>query len=629
MTAFSLKSLCRLCSVLVVAVSAAQAAEDVWAKYASENFVLYTASSQGKAETVLRHLERVRRAYALMLDAKLGGEDPVNVLLFRSQKEYLDYTATKTSVGYYTQALGRDFIVIADFNAQVEQLLNHEYFHLYSRSKGFEWPTWAHEGFADYFSTLKFGDKTLDVGYPIDNHMRYLNSTGRKLNAESLFAMDREQRTEAGQQEVSDLYAMSWTLAHFIMSDAEMQPRRDQMITALQKHENSAAAFQEVYGWDLKKVDDQLRAYTQRSTMNYTRIGVEEGQLTFDAPVAAAELKKWEAPLLLADVKANARKFDEAEKEYLRLSELYPEVPNVDDSRAALFMRKGQRESAAPLFRAAVSKGSTNPATYRFLAVNDCSNSPTPECLDLTGKAVELSPDVNELKFLRLSLLNQADRFVPALLLAKKVRKIKSEEAPRFFYLVAYAHYRLNQADEAKKAIEMALQHAVDPDDLFRVQQLKAAIEQPQMTMVAVPVTDNGPPVLSRPRTEVREEGLGEGSPNSDLGAGEVESVAQLLVNRLIAGGTTLIEAQLKDLDCSAAPPALTVQTEAGTMKILIDNPSSISIIRDGVVAEDYQFTCGAQSGESIRVGYSGTADGAPGIFLRLLQFGEIRSESR
>lgn len=621
MTTFSLKSLYRLGSLLVGLASTTQAADDVWAKYASENFVLYTASSQGKAETVLQHLERVRAAYALMLDAKLGDEDPVNVLLFKSQKEYLDYASIKTSAAYYTQALGRDFIVISDFNAHVEQVLNHEYFHLYARSKGFEWPTWANEGFADYFSTLKFGDKTLDVGYPIANHMRYLNSTGRKLNAESLFAMDPTQRTEAGQQEVSDLYAMSWTLAHFIMSDAEMLPRRDQMIRALQKHENSAAAFQEVYGWDLKRVDDQLRGYIQRSSMNYTRISVEKDQVTFDAPVSVAELKEWEAPLLLADVQANARKFDEAEKEYLRLSELYPDVPNVDDSRAALFMSKGERESAAPVFRAAVSKGSTNPMTYQFLAFSDCSRSTTPECLDLTNKAIELAPDVKELKFLRINLLNQAEQFVPALLLANKVAKVTAGEAPRFFYLVAYAHYRLNQTDEAKKAIETALRHAVAPDDLFRVQQLKAAIEQPQMTMVAVPVTDSGPPVLSRPRTEPREEGLGDGSPNS---AGEAESVAQRVVNRVTAGGATLTEAQLKDLDCSSAAPVLTVETEAGTMKIQIDNPSFVQIIRDGIVAEDYQFTCGAQSGETIRVGYSSSADGAPGVFLRLLQFGEI-----
>lgn len=625
MPVFSLKSLGWLCSLLAVLAPAAQAAEDVWVKYASENFVLYTASSQGKAEKALQHLERVRRAYALMLDVELGGENPVNVLLFKNQKEYLDYTSTKTSVGYYTQALGRDFIVIADFNELVEQVLNHEYFHLYSRHKEFNWPTWAHEGFADYFSTLKLGDKTLDVGYPIGNHMRYLRDTGRKLNAESLFAMSREQRHDAGQREVSDLYAMSWTLVHFIMSDPELQSRRDQMIAVLQQHENSAAAFEKVYGWDLKKVDDQLRSYVQRSTMNYTRMEVERGLLTFDAPVAKAELKEWEAPLLLADVKANVRKFDEAEKEYLRLSENYPEAPDIDDSRALLLMRRGQRESAAPLLRAAVAKGSTNPNTYQYLAFSECYRSATPECLDLTARAVELSPDDNRLKFLRIGLLNQADQFIQALLLAKKVGRVTAEEAPQFFYQAAYAHYRLGQADEAKKSIDMGLQHAVSPDDVSRLEELRAAIDQPQMARVAVPATDGGRPILSRTTaSEPGEEGRRTGTPRSRASAPSVESIAQRQVNALISQGATVTEAQLKNLDCSTIPPALTAQTEAGTMKILIDDPSSVVIIRDGGVAEDYQFNCGTQSGESIRVGYSSSSDGAPGVFLRLLQFAEI-----
>lgn len=621
MTVFSLQSLCRLCSLLVVLAPAAQAAEDIWVKYASENFVIYTASSSAKAEKVLRHLERVRRAYALMLDAELGGESPVNVLLFRSQKEYLEFAPTKTSNGFYTQALGRDFIGIADFNEYVERTLNHEYFHLYARHKGFDWPTWANEGFADYFSTLKLGERTLDVGYPIENHMRYLNNTGRKLNAESLFAMSSEQRHVAGTREVSDLYAMGWTLVHFIMSDSDLATRRGDMLAALQQHDDSGDAFEQVYGWDLNKVDDQLRSYIQRSTMNYTRIEVEKGQLTFDAPVAVAELKEWEAPLLLADLKANARKYDEAEKDYLRLSELYPDAPDIDDSRALLLRRRGQREGMGPLLRAAVAKGSTNPSTYQFLVYSDCQNSATAECLELTRKAVELSPDDNALKFIRINLLNQADEFLQALLLANKVRKVAAEDAPQLFYQAAYSHYRLGETEQAKQAIDRALQHVVSPSDRLTLEGLKEAIERPQPASRALAVTDGGQPILTRRKAPA--------PPPSRTSAPSVVSVAQRQVNSLVSQGVTLAEAQLKNLDCATAPPALSVDTEAGTMRILIDDPASVAIIRDGAVAVDFQFTCGAQSGENIRVGYSSSSDGSPGVFLRLLQFGEIQRESR
>lgn len=635
MTAYSLKSLSCLCGLLVLLAPAAKAADDVWAKYASENFVIYTASSQGKAEKVLQHLERVRRAYAYMLDVELGGEQPVNVLLFKNQKEYLDYAPTKTSVGYYTQALGQDFIVIADFNDSVERVLNHEYFHLYARHQKFNWPTWAHEGFADYFSTLRLTNKTLEVGHPIEDHMRYLANTSRKLNTESLFAMSSEERHVAGQREVSDLYAMSWALIHFIFSDPERLPA---MIRALQLHDDSAVSFQQIYGWTVKDVDNQLKAYLGRPTMGFRRQELEEGQLTFEAPVSPAELAEWEAPLLLADVMANLRKFDEAEKEYLRLAAIYPDAPDIDDSRAQLLLRKGEREGAAPLLRAAVAKGSANPNTYKFLVFSECNGSAKPECLDLTRKAVELSPDDKQLKFFRISLLNQADQFVQALLLANQVGKITSEEAPLFFFQAAYAQYRLGKMDDAKKSIAMGLQHAVSPVDRTRLEQLSAAIDQPRMSMVTVPmpVTDGGPPVLRRPAAPAPEdetqtpeefqaaEEQSAQTLRSRASAPPVESVAQRLVNSLISEGATLSVAQLTNLDCSAAPPALSVQTELGAMKILIDAPSLVSIVRDGRIVDDYQFTCGTQSGETIRVGYVGSSDGAPGVFLRLLQFGEI-----
>lgn len=268
--------------------------------------------------------------------------------------------------------------------------------------------------------------------------------------------------------------------------------------------------------------------------------------------------------------------------------------------------------------------GSANPNTYKFLVFNECAGTATPECLELARKAVELSPDDKQLKFFHIGLLNRADQFVQALLMANKVGKITPEEAPQFFYQAAYAQYRLGKMDDAKKSIAMGILHAVSPVDRTRLEQLSAAIDRPQMSRAAVPmpVTDGAPPVLRRPAAPEPEDQAQ--ALRSRVSAPPVESVAQRLVNSLISEGATLSVAQLTNLDCSAAPPALSVQTELGGMKILIDAPSSVSIVRDGRIVDDYQFTCGTQSGETIRVGYVGSSDGAPGVFLRLLQFGEI-----
>lgn len=634
MAAFSLKSLCCFFAALGLMTGPASAADDVWAKYASENFVIYTASGAGKAQRVLQHLERVRRAYAYMLNAELSGEQPVNVLLFRNQKEYLDYAPTKTSVGYYTQALGQDFIVIADFNENVETVLNHEYFHLYARHQKFNWPTWANEGFADYFSTLRLSKKTLEVGHPIDNHMRYLLNTSRKLNAESLFAMGSEERHVAGQRVVSDLYAMSWALVHFIFSDAQHLPA---MLEALQLNDDSAIAFRQVYGWGVKDVDNALKEYLGRRTMGFRRQEMEEGQLTFDAEVATAELEEWEAPLLLADVMTNVRKYDEAEQEYLWLAALYPDAPDIDDSRAQLLMRKGDREGALPLLQSAIAKGSTNPNTYRLYVFNECRDgAPSSECLEMAGKAVELAPNDKQIKFFNISLFNRSEQFVQALLLANKVGKITQEEAPAFFYQAGYAQYRLGQLDDARKSIQMGLRLAGSPSERMPLEQLERALDQRETALAVRMPAPGEDTAQGRPRTIAPAEGTqtpeefqaADDARNALIGSrvsgAAVESVAQRLINSFTGDGAAVVEGQVSHMDCSTIPPALTVITEGGPLKVLIDDPSLVSIIRDGRIVDDYQFTCGAQSGETIRVGYAGSSDGTPGVFLRLLQFGEI-----
>jgi hypothetical protein len=322
----------------------------------------------------------------------------------------------------------------------------------------------------------------------------------------------------------------------------------------------------------------------------------------------------------------------------LRLAELYPEAPAIDDSRAQLRLRQNDSEGAAPFLRSAIAKGSTNPNTYKFLVFSECRGSSTPECLELTRTAVDLAPDDKPMKFFLIGLLNQADQFVQALLMANKVGRITSEEAPVFFYQAAYAQYRLKKVDDAKKSIAMGLLHAVSPVDRLRLEQLSEASERPQMSMSSVPmqVTDGERPVLRRP--EAGDAGNGTQTPEefqasddrrndalrSRVNAPSVESVAQRLINSFTGDGAAVIEGQVGNMNCSTIPPALTVVTEGGALKVLIDDPALVSIIRDGRIVNDYQFTCGPQSGETIRVGYASSADGAPGVFLRLLQFGEF-----
>ena len=147
------------------------AKEPDWIEVRSEHFEIYSAANESKARQVLEHLERVHRAYERLTGAKLPIGKRVRVLLFRGEAEYREYAPDRFSLAYYRGARDRDYIVLSDFDSRTESVLNHEYFHLFSRHARFRFPVWLEEGLADVYSTLKITGRELSYGYPIAAHL--------------------------------------------------------------------------------------------------------------------------------------------------------------------------------------------------------------------------------------------------------------------------------------------------------------------------------------------------------------------------------------------------------------------------------------------------------------------------
>src|SRR5690606_5264249 len=161
-------------------------------------------------------------AYALLTNAKMPAEERVRVLLFRNEAEYREYALDPFSSAHYLGARDRDYIVLADFELRTETVLNHEYFHLFSRHAQFRLPVWLEEGLADLYSTLKITRKDVTYGYPLAEHLHYLQSSqGSPLPLKAIFAINRENRHGGDRGTISRLYAQGWALAHMTFQGKE------------------------------------------------------------------------------------------------------------------------------------------------------------------------------------------------------------------------------------------------------------------------------------------------------------------------------------------------------------------------------------------------------------------------
>lgn len=127
--------------LLALALAGVLSAKDVaWRKLRSEHFEIYTADSDKTARRVLQHLERVRVAFQMLTNSETQSAGRVRVVLFRGKAEYEPFSLPGFSDAYYMSARGRDHIVLSDFGDDAERVLNHEYFHLFSRNAGFDLP---------------------------------------------------------------------------------------------------------------------------------------------------------------------------------------------------------------------------------------------------------------------------------------------------------------------------------------------------------------------------------------------------------------------------------------------------------------------------------------------------------
>lgn len=454
------------------------AKEPNWLKLRSEHFEIYSAENEKKARKVLEHLERVRKAYELLTNAKMPAEERVRVLLFRNEAEYREYALDPFSSAHYLGARDRDYIVLADFEQRTETVLNHEYFHLFSRHAQFRLPVWLEEGLADLYSTLKITRKDVTYGYPLAVHLRYLQSSqGSPLPLAAIFAINRENRHGGDRATISRLYAQGWALAHMTFEGKEMGSRSELFFQKVRDGSTDAAtAYKMVYGYDVQQLDELLTAYVRNKSFYYG--GMRTEGLDFIAPTELAPIEDWETPLLLADMLALTKKEDLASLQYDELAAQFPDVPEIEESRGYLAWDRGNRAGALPYFRAAAQKKSRNGMLYLHLAELACDyTAANADCTAWINESLRLNPTNKQARDWAVGYMLNTHDFQGAIAYLLGAGRVTAHDAPDFFHKLGYAHYQLRQFKEARAAVTRGLEFAKKPEDLAKLHDMERHID--------------------------------------------------------------------------------------------------------------------------------------------------------
>ncbi|MFC7378750.1 tetratricopeptide repeat protein [Brevundimonas sp. GCM10030266] len=252
-------------AVLLLALSAPQAALADWRRAETAHFIVY---SNGSERNLRDYSARLERFDALLRHVTSG---PTHVEGLRKLPVYLVENGRELRVvqpdlpegvdGFY-RASSADIRAIL-IRGRRDDLLLHEYTHHYmSQTSPGSYPGWFREGYAEYFATATVDARGRStVGLPDPGRLRTLQEQ-RWLPLDALLTASPMALEGRGQR--GAFYSQAWLLTHYLMSSPERQQRLAAYLLDLRGGADPVEAFLTRMDTTPESFARELRAYMDR-----------------------------------------------------------------------------------------------------------------------------------------------------------------------------------------------------------------------------------------------------------------------------------------------------------------------------------------------------------------------------
>lgn len=295
-------------AALGLAMLAPATARAEWHEASTEHFVVYADDRPEAIEKFAGELERfnsvMRFFYPNAITRAEGPANRVSVFVLGGNgMEKL--TGSNFLRGFYIPRAGGNVAFVPRVSGRSDPsdmsgatVLRHEYAHhfMYSRFPAV-FPMWFSEGFAEYWSTVKFNaDGSAVVGL-VPQHRGYGLLSGNPLPIDQLLTLTNRKLTREQQEAI---YGRGWLLTHYLMSTVEGQKQLGAYIAAINAGQPLDKAAQ-VFG-DLKTLSRTLEKY-MHGTMKARQLN---GSVIAKPQVTLRKLTPGEAATMAVRVESKA-----------------------------------------------------------------------------------------------------------------------------------------------------------------------------------------------------------------------------------------------------------------------------------------------------------------------------------
>jgi len=302
-------SLCLLALLSLPLPSARVFAAGKWVHATSAHFDMYTDESETEVRAALQHLEATRAFFVNATHTQDPNGQPVRIVAFHSEGDFYKYKpAEYVMVRAYSLPGPPATIVSRGLKPDSYEGIFLEYCQTVLDLSAPQLPYWFRAGLAQLYSTLKPGEGTIRLGGPptrsyqagtggitmtllvgIDR-MAYLESRAKgatdfDTDTDDSAALGKKapasSALNAAQSDSQDYQAYTWMLTHMVMFGQDYRAKAGQFIGALASRQDTATAFNTVYGRSLQQVLEDLRLY-----MKQAGLPVVNPKFVFDKPAA-------------------------------------------------------------------------------------------------------------------------------------------------------------------------------------------------------------------------------------------------------------------------------------------------------------------------------------------------------
>lgn len=368
-----------------------RAADKQWMRVSSDHFIVLTDAGQKEGHEIAARFEQMRAVFAdLLARQKVVMAEPLEIIAIGSADEYAliaPTTSTDPSVGtgFFIPAQDRIYIVLNTSVPDCWRAVEHPLAHYFL---DFNYPPtqpWFDEGFAEYFASLYFSPKKVELGS--DPELTLQNAsvspvaagTSANTNLKSLTEilsspvwlnlpdlLEMRNRVVGGQEGTHHtlFYAQSWMMMHYLLNK-NMLPQTGTYFDLVEnQHLPVEQAVQQAFGMSVAQLDQAVKDYFH--SLKPLAATLEESKQP-NPPVEPEIVNEQPLPFEMDDVGSSARQIPSPEAQAL-VAEMELRIPERRDAAIAQLQKLVADEHTETLVAhralawADVQKGDVNAA---------------------------------------------------------------------------------------------------------------------------------------------------------------------------------------------------------------------------------------------------------------------------